>query len=87
MQILVYKGKHGELYFNASGPCVKAWAFLALFKHIDDMGYYGRDWIPSYEWQLVESARNGDKTAAYHLLLRRRKHEYECWTLEPLIEP
>ena len=84
MKILIYKGKY-DVYFDATVS--EASAFLAMFKFIDGLGYYGEEWIPSYQWPLVEKARNGDKAAAYDLLRERSQHEYEGWCVSSVVVP
>lgn len=59
MKILVYRGKYGHVYFDATES-----AFLAMFKYIDELNYYVKHWMPRYEWALVEKARTGDEAAA-----------------------
>lgn len=78
MKILVYKGKY-DVYFDATVS--EAAAFLALFNHIDGLGYYDK------EWPLVEKARSGDTLAAHDLLRARRNYVYEGWSIETVIEP
>jgi hypothetical protein len=85
MKILVYKSKYRDVYFDATMSELDA--FLALFKYIDGLTYYGKNWMPFDEWLLVEKARSGDKRAAYNLLRTRRGYEYEDWNIEPVIEP
>jgi len=82
MKILVYRGKHGHVYFDATDS-----AFLAMFNYVDNLGYYGEDWMSHHDWAQVEIARTGDPIAARDLLRRRRRHEYEGWSIETVIEP
>ena len=77
MKILVYRGKHGHVYFDATES-----DFLDMFKYIDELNYYVKRWMPSNEWALVEKARTGDEAAAYDLLRHRSQHEYEGWSIE-----
>lgn len=82
MKILVYRGKHGHVYFDYTNP---ASAFLAMFNYIDELGYYGKDWMPVRDWAQVKIARAGDSLAARDLLRKRRSHEYEGWSIEAVI--
>lgn len=82
MKILVYKGKHGDVYFGGSALP----AFLAAFNYIDGLGYYSKEWMPHHDWAQVLIARDGDPIAARDLLRRRRQHEYEDWSIEKVIE-
>lgn len=85
MKILVYKGKYGDVYFDVT--LSTAPAFLALFNYIDGLGYYGADWMPPHDWAQVSIARTGDPVAALDLLRKRRRHEYEGWSIETVIVP
>lgn len=83
MRILVYRAKHGDVYFDATESVASA--FLAMFEYIDGLGYYGEDWMPRHDWAQVSIARTGDPIAAQDLLGRRRRHEYEGWSIETVI--
>jgi len=85
MKILVYKAKHGDVYFDATASVASA--FLAMFKYIDRLNYYGEGWMPRHDWEQVSIARAGDPIAARDLLRRRRLHEYEGWSIETVIVP
>jgi len=78
MKILVYKGKHGDVYFDATDS---ASAFCAIFNYIDGLGYYGEDRMPVHDWEQVKMARAGDLIATRDLLRKRRRHEYEGWSI------
>ena len=84
MKILVYKGKDYDVYFDATNSVGAA--FLAMFDYVDDLGYYGEDWMPRHDWEQVKIARTGDQIAARDLLRRRSQHEYEGWSIESVVE-
>lgn len=85
MKILVWRGKHGDQYFNIADEN-KALKFL--FTIIDtEYGYYNPDDMGSYNAALYKKAKDGDMVALRKFMHTRSVHEYEEWEFEdPWIE-
>lgn len=80
MKILIWHGKHGDEYFDASDEN-KALKFL--FTIIDKTyKYYDSEYMDSYCTNLYEKAKAGDMAAIKRFLCERSLHEYEGWEFE-----
>lgn len=78
MRILVYNGKHGDEYWMADTPERAAGAREALFKMLDEMGFYEYD----VEDGLLSLARGGHPHSINAILRVRNGYEYETWGYE-----
>ncbi len=77
-KVLVYYGKHENIYWLVDTPERRVKAFSELFKILDEMGCYD-DEVPN-----IESARNGDSRAIIRVLQDHQVYEYEEWHLKPI---
>jgi hypothetical protein len=94
MKILVYKGKHGDQYYDASTPEKELASYAAIFAQLYEWGYYGDD-------QVEVSTRRGkrefyeiadvlaNQNLAKEVLTTRSSvgYEYEIIEVEHLIDP
>ena len=80
MKILVWHGKYGEEYFDATDEN-KALKFL--FNVIDkEYEYYDSEYMSPYCADLYEKAKAGNMAAIKRFLCERSGHEYEGWAFE-----
>jgi hypothetical protein len=84
LRILVYHGKHGDEYWLADTPTRAAQAREALFKQLDEQGFYHDE-----DQDHLTKARAGD-AIAIEGILESRGHcgcEYEEWDYEGIAVP
>jgi len=84
LRILVYHGKHGKQYWLADTPTRAAQAREALFRQLDEMGFYCDE-----DKGHLTKARAGD-AKAIEGILESRGHcgcEYEKWDYEDIEVP
>ena len=93
MRILIWKDKHGDLYYDASTEKKALSAFLCVFQEMEDQGYY--DMCPledkteqgKTEQIWYAKAKEGNKKAARALLYSRSPHyEYQYISIEDVQE-
>lgn len=84
MKILVWYGKYGEEFFDATDER-KALKFLFT---ILDQEYHYYDYVETdetdYTIDIYKKAKSGDSSAINTFLLLRIGHEYERWEFEDL---
>ena len=83
MKILVYYGKHENIYWLADTDERQVAAFEKLFVILDGLCCYGDSVRP----QLLEQARSGNIGAIKQLLYGRRHCEYERWDFIDASDP
>ena len=80
MKILIWRGKHGDQYFDVADEN-KALKFL--FTLIDtDYGYYDPEYMDIHNAALYKKAKEGDMVALRRFMHTRSDHEYEGWEFE-----
>lgn len=93
--ILIYKGKHEHVYWDASTPAKQRDAMRAMFEHMrDDWDMYadltedlGWDQTPSKQRVMFQQAEAGDDVSLQRLLNARKSYEYEGWSLRDVLDP
>lgn len=71
MKILVYKGKHDELYFNIDTPKKRNEAYEILFEAMKEEGYYDPDDMTPQEKEIFDKADSGDTESIIRFLTSR----------------
>lgn len=74
MQILIYHGRGGDIYWLADTSFHRTCARKALFNYLDHMGCYD-----SRAGTMFDEARKGNATAVTMVLEKYRGFEYESW--------
>jgi NTP pyrophosphatase (non-canonical NTP hydrolase) len=82
IRILIYKGKHGDQYWLADTPARLVQAQTALFKQLDEQGFYEDE-----DQDHLKQARAGNIRAIRGILDSRQCCEYEEWELEHVEVP
>ncbi len=77
VKIIIYHGKHGDVFWLADTRLRAAEARKKLFRQLDKNGCYAREGI-----NLLGSAREGDDRAIEIILLERAYCAYERWEYE-----
>ena len=85
LKILVWKEKHEDVMVAARDEAEEARAWLYLFKHMDEMGYYCD--LDGDEPEAYTEAKSGDWKGARWLLELRSICEYEEIEVEYITEP
>lgn len=82
MRVLIWHHKHGDYLFNASIKAKEQAAMRAIFKMMDEEGFYFEE-----EKTRLEQARAGDFAAIAAILHERDQYEYEEWEVVEVNNP